>query len=189
MTDHDPHGIKDRIREELRKYLIVSAYLFVCFGALQLYKTALLNEEGIRYLPMGLAATKALILGKFLLIGESARVGTRLRLPTLLHRIAFRTFTMAVLLIVLSVIEELIVGAVHGRSVAQTFAEHGGHTIPELGATCLLGVLILVPLVVMEEVDDALGRGTLRRLLLAPPGSGTPAGGAGGDHVGTGGPR
>jgi hypothetical protein len=156
------------VREELRRYLIISAYLYVCFGALQLYKTALLREAGIAYLPLGIAAAKALILGKFLLIGEAERVGTRLRSRTLLQRIAHRVVALTALLIVFSVIEELVVGLVHGRPMAQTIADYH-RSAPEMLATVLRMVLILIPFVTATELNRALGPGTLRRLLLAPP--------------------
>jgi hypothetical protein len=166
---------KERLREELRRYVVISAYLYICFGAIQLYKAALLNEAGIRYVPLGFALAKALILGKFLLIGESARVGTRLRSPTLLHRIANRAVLLFLLLIVLAVAEELLVGAFHGKSMAQVLAEYGGQRVAELAATSFLVLLVLIPLIVVEDVNEALRPGGLRGLLLAPP-PGAPAG-------------
>ena len=68
MTHHDPSsshqggGVKARLREELRHYLFVSAYLYVCIGAIELFKIAVLRDAGIVYLPLGFAAAKALIL-------------------------------------------------------------------------------------------------------------------------------
>ena len=76
MSDNDSAGsaghqsLKHRLREELRHYVIVAAFLYVCFGALQLYKTAVLEDAGVHYLPLGVAAVKALIIGKFLLVGD-----------------------------------------------------------------------------------------------------------------------
>jgi hypothetical protein len=68
MSDTESSGpaggesLKHRLREELRKYLIVSAYLYICFGALQFYKAALLQDAGVHYLPLGVAVVKALII-------------------------------------------------------------------------------------------------------------------------------
>ena len=42
----DRPGVKERLREELHRYATVSAYLYVCFSALLLYKYALLREAG-----------------------------------------------------------------------------------------------------------------------------------------------
>ncbi len=161
--------MKERVREELHRYLVVSSYLFVCFGALLLYKSAVLREVGQHFLPLGLAAGKALILGKFVLLGEAAKIGTRVRTRTLSRQIALRTVFFLGLLIVLTVVEELLVGLVHGRSVAQTVAEFETHSLFAMGATCLVMLLVLVPLVTVTEVSSALGPGALRRLLNAPP--------------------
>ena len=161
-------GIKARLREELRKYLVVSAYLYVCFGAVQLYKAALLDEVGIRYLPLGFALGKALILGKFVLIGDVVSGRSRSTSRTLLRRIAHRTVLLLTLLVVLTIVEEVLVGAIHGRGVAQTLAEHGHLSLPEIGATVLLVLLMLIPLVTLSELSRALGAGVLAATLFGP---------------------
>jgi hypothetical protein len=161
-------GITERLREEMHKYLLVSAYLYVCFGAVELYKAAVLEDEGVRYLPLGVAAAKALILGKFLLIGEAAKVGTRLAARSVQQRIVHRAVLLFALLLVLVALEEVISGWIHGRSLATTAGEYASR-LPEVLASSLLLLLILVPLVTVMEVSRALGPGGLKRLLHAPP--------------------
>jgi hypothetical protein len=167
-----PHArnVKERVRTELREYAIAVLYLYVCLGALLLFETGLLREQGVRTLPFGLAAGKALILGKFLVIGEAARIGARAEARTLLHLIARKVLLFLALLIVLSVLEEFVAGWLHGRSFPETLAEYEGRSAVELLATCLLMFLILVPFVTFKELGRALGPGTLRAILLSPPG-------------------
>jgi hypothetical protein len=145
-------SLKERVREELRNYAIVAGYLYVCFGAILLYKTALLREEGVVFLPHGLAAVKALILGKFILIGEAVGVGARTQPRSLFSAIATRTALFFVLLLVLSVVEELVVGKMHGRSLAETMTELREHAGLEMFANSLLMLLILVPLITFKEL-------------------------------------
>jgi Na+-transporting NADH:ubiquinone oxidoreductase subunit NqrD len=145
-------SLKQRAREELRNYAIVAAYLYVCFGAILLYKTALLREEGVAFLPHGLAAIKALILGKFILIGEAVGVGTRVQPRSLFSAIAATTALFFLLLIVLSVVEELVVGKVHGHSLGETITEFREHAGLEMFANSLLMLLILVPLIAFREL-------------------------------------
>src|SRR5687767_7527470 len=59
-----PRGLalRRRLRRELRAYVIAALYLWVCFGALVLFKTGVLREHGVDALPFGLAAGKALLL-------------------------------------------------------------------------------------------------------------------------------
>lgn len=159
----------ERVRSELRRYLAVSAYLYVCFGAVLLYRTALLGDAGVHVLHWGTAAAKALVLGKFLLIGEAVRAGERIASATRLQRIAWRVVALLVLLAALTGVEELVVGWIHGLPAAQTLGELREKSLPEMAAEGLLVLLVLVPIVVVEEVGEALGRGGLVRLLRAPP--------------------
>jgi hypothetical protein len=144
-------SLKERARRELRDYAFVAAYLYVCFGAILFYKTALLREEGVGFLPHGLAAIKALILGKFILIGEAIGIGTRVQPRSLVSTIATKTVLFFILLIVLSLLEELVVGRLHGHSLAETVAELREHAGLEMLANSVLVLLILVPLIAFKE--------------------------------------
>jgi len=162
----DRPSVKERLREELHRYLAVSAYLYVCFAAILLYKSAILNSIGEHYLPLGLAAGKALILGKFVLLGEAAGVGTRIGARTLLQRILRSSLLFLVLLVLLTIVEEIIVGLVHGHSLGQAVAALAERSWLEVLASCVLMLLVLIPLVTVTEVSRTLGPGALRQLLL-----------------------
>ncbi len=160
-------SLKARLGEELNKYVIVSVYLTICFGALLLYKAALLQQEGVQYAHFGVALGKALIVGKFLLIGESLRVGRRLSSRVLAGRIAQRVLLLMLLLFLLTLAEEIVVGLIHGHAIAEIWAELGSKPLAEVLAEVLLMLLILVPLAVATELNRVLGPGTLRRLLTS----------------------
>jgi len=154
--------IKQRAREELRNYAIVAGYLYICLAALLLYKDALLQEQGLSLLPHGIAVAKALILGKFILLGEAAGLGKRVHAHTLLGTIAVRSVQFFLLLLVLSVVEELVVGKVHGHSFAETLAEYERHSVLEMLAKSLLLLLVLVPLIAFRAFVGIVGPGVLR---------------------------
>ena len=159
--------LKERAREELRSYAIIATYLYFCFAAVMLYKAALLREAGVGFLPHGIAVIKALILGKFILIGEAVGVGDLARRgPTLLHAIAVKSVLFFLFLLVLSAVEELLVGKLHGHSFSQTMAEFQEHSALEQLARSLLVLLTLVPLIAVRELSEALGPGELRKLVL-----------------------
>jgi hypothetical protein len=174
MDNQAPHrdspakgGFKERAENELRRYVQVSAYLFVCFAVLLFYRNALLREEGVTTISLGFAAGKALILGKFLLLGESAGVGKRWHAPRLWIAILRQGVLMWALLIVLSVLEEFLVGLLHGHSLAQTLADYQRHSALEMIAKSVLLLIVLLPMIATIEVNKALGPGVLRGLLLA----------------------
>jgi len=158
--------ISTKLRHELTRYAIVSAYLYVCFGALILYKAAILRAHDIDFPILGLAIAKALILGKFILMGETFRVGERHRDKPLIYGIAYKVVMFAALLFALSVIEEIIVAKIHGRSIEDALARVAGATWLEILASCLLLCLILVPYFGLSAIDGALGEGRLRRMFF-----------------------
>ena len=66
-------SIGKRAVHELKEFLIIAAYFYVCFTALAYLKAAILEAEGIVFAPFGFAAVKALICAKFLSIGIPSR--------------------------------------------------------------------------------------------------------------------
>jgi hypothetical protein len=162
------HSVRARLREEMREYAIIFVYLYICFTVLLLYKAAILDEAGTRFVPFGIAAVKALILGKFLLIGKAIGVGDRGAAGTLLQLIIRKSVLLLLLLVVLTIVEELVTGWFHGHAFAQTIAEFGSRW-PEMAVGTLLMLMVLLPFVAVKELSVALGPGVLLRTLREPP--------------------
>src|SRR5580704_16769453 len=93
-------SIAHKALHELLEYAVVSAYLYICLGALILLKVAILNAQGVSYAPYGLAAIKALVLGKFILVGRAAALGDRYRYRRAIYVIAYKAFAFLILLLV-----------------------------------------------------------------------------------------
>ncbi len=157
--------VKQKLTDELVRYAVISAYLFVCFGALILYKWAILQSQGVTYAPYGLAAIKALILGKFLLLGHAVGIGNSHDRRRLIHIIVRKSLLLAVFLVILSFIEEVVAGLLHGRTILASVAEVAGGTLPQVLTTSLIILLILIPYVAFNEINEALGQGRLIRML------------------------
>jgi hypothetical protein len=157
--------VGERVRHELKEYALVAGYLYVCLGALLLYRYAIESETGASAVHFGTAAVKALILGKFVLLGQVAGVGTRGSTGTVLGRIAWKSVAFLLLLIVLTVIEEVVAGMIHGRSLGKALAELGSRSWLDIVASSLLLLLVLIPFFGAREVSAALGPGGLKRLL------------------------
>lgn len=157
---------KSRLAEELKSYAVISGYLFVCFSVILFYGASMSSTRPADAIGISSALVQALIIGKFVLIGEIFKPGSRVRAPTLLHRVAWRTLGMLLVLIVFKLIEELIVGAVHGQGMSETIDELARNSWPRLLAPTLMMTLILIPLMTAIELDRALGEGGLKDLLL-----------------------
>jgi hypothetical protein len=161
----DKATIKEKARHELRNYAFVSGYLFVCFAVLWLYETTWSGDTEVMA-NLAAVAIKALVLGKFILIGEAVGVGTSSQAPHLLGSIVAKSLQFLVLLVLLTIAEELLVGRYHGVSFGQTLAEFERHTVMQMLAKCLLALLILLPLIATKEFSRILGPGKLQALLL-----------------------
>lgn len=159
-------SIMGRFINELREYLIISIYLWVCFSALLLYKTAVLQAEHVQFIPFGIAAVKALIIGKFILIGKAVKAGSRFSSRVLLVRIIWKSLIFLLLLLVFTVIEHIVLGWFHGHTVGNTVATLTTRSWLELLAPSVVMLLVLIPMISFEEIDRALGRGKLRRMLF-----------------------
>jgi hypothetical protein len=157
--------LAQRAWSELIEYLLISAYLYVCFGALIFYKTAILRSEGIAFAPYGLAIVKALILGKFILVLQTLKVGEGDNI--VVANILKKSLLFTVLLVVLNTLEEVIMGYFHGRGAGEILSEMTGPNLTQTFATSALVFLILVPYFAYLEIAACLGEGELRRLLIA----------------------
>lgn len=156
-----------RAGHEARQLLFIFLYLYICLGALLLYKVALLQAHGIDYAPYGLAAVKALILAKFMLIGHATHAGERRGRTSLLESVLYRSAIFFLILFVLSVLEEMITEMIHGRPFYQSLSDFGGGTWLQILATCILIWLILLPYFAFRAVRERLGNDGFRRLLLS----------------------
>ena len=159
--------IKGRLKHEMQEYAIVCAYLYICLGALQFYKEQVLAEQGISYFPYGAAAIKALILGKFMMVGHALKLGGRHDGGPLIVPILRRTLAFVALLYLLNVLEDIAAAAIKGRPITDAMAELTGGSLLRPLAMCIVFVVILLPYFAYREVAGALGEGTLRRLLLS----------------------
>lgn len=159
-------SIGQRFVKELREYLIISFYLWICFAALLIYKTAILQAEHVEFLPLGIATVKALILGKFILVGKAVKLGTRVKSSIVLNKIMWKSVAFLLLLLVFTAIEELVVGLIHSHSVTSIVSEFTARPWLESFAPAVVVLLVLIPMITFEEIDHALGEGKLRSTLF-----------------------
>lgn len=160
-------GFRHWLMLELRAYVILSLYLWICFSALLLYGSSLLQVNHVPLLPLGSAAIKALILAKVILIGRAAKIVDTVRNEVLLHRILLKSLATLALLLLFIGAEELATGLVHGHSLADSIAALADRPWLQWVAPSMVMLLVLIPMIAFEEIDIALGRGTLMRIMLA----------------------
>ncbi|HUU25056.1 MAG TPA: hypothetical protein VMW68_05765, partial [Methyloceanibacter sp.] len=120
--------VRDRARSEFREFVLFAAYLFVVFSVLAFYKSAILEAESIHWVPWGFAAIKSALAAKFILIGRALHIGEGHGTKPLIWQTLHKSIGFLIVVAGLTVIEEAIVGLIHGRTFLQSMAEVGGGT-------------------------------------------------------------
>ena len=166
-----------RAVHELKEFAILTAYLYITLGAVILMKAAVLRDAGISFTPLGIAAVKALVLAKFMLIGK-AMIGERFNDRPLIWPTLHKAFAFLVLLVVLVIIEEVVVGLFHHQSVAASLGELTGAKLYETIAGILIMLLVLIPYIAWGVLSEALGEGRLARMFFVDRGWATSSSGA-----------
>ena len=158
-----------RAVHEFKELAILTAYLYVTLGAVILMKAAVLHGAGVSFVPWGIAIVKALVLAKFMLIGR-AMIGERFNDRPLIWPTLHKSFAFLVLLIVLTVIEEVVVGLFHQQSVAASLGELTGAKLYETIAGYIIMLLVLIPYIAWGVLDEAFGEGRLTRMFFVDRG-------------------
>lgn len=170
LAESQSHNAKEWLGKELREFAVVFVYLYVCFGAVILFKAAVLRDAGIAFVPFGMASIKAAIIGKFILIGQMTPINRHDTRAPLAWAMVRKSIGLLALLLVLTAVEHLIERWWHGKGLPHSIADLSEVAVPEMLAHLALMLLMLIPYIAYREIDDALGRGTLWRLMRQPGG-------------------
>ena len=159
-------SVRHRLVEEFTTLLVLTLYLYVCFGAVLLLKTSILREAGITYTAWGVAAIKAVVLAKFMMVGRAMGLGKRYQHLPLIWPTLHRAFLFLVLLLVLTTIEEIVVGLIHSRPPNDSLQHVVGPIFFEGLAVTFVMFLILVPYGAFASLADVMGEGKLARMFF-----------------------
>jgi hypothetical protein len=164
---HAKAPLRRRAIHELAELAIITAYLYVTLGAVILMKVSVLRDQGVSFAPWGIAAVKAVVLAKFILIGRAMKIGERHSTRPLIWPTLHRAFAFLVLLVVLTILEEVVVGLFHHQSVVASLDELLGAKLDETLAGIAILLLVLIPYFAIRVLSEALGEGRLARMFFA----------------------
>lgn len=127
-----PRSLGRRAAAEAKRYLAFAIYLIVVFGTLILFSINIYArvDQDIPHYPSyhfyALGLINALVLAKFMLIAEAAklgslRLGRRITRGPLVYGIAYRSLLFTAVLVAAYGLEEVLVGAWHGKARAPFF--------------------------------------------------------------------
>lgn len=155
-----------RARHEFKAYIAIASYLMVWFLALMFYKATILRSVGVEFTPVGFAVVKSLILAKFMLVLEAVKLGERRGNGGVMAvQILKKALLFTLALIVMSMIEEVVVGHFHGRDAREVLREMAGGSLAQVLASAILMFLVLLPYMAFRRM--ALAVGDLPELLFS----------------------
>ena len=158
--------LHQRAMRELKELAIIGVYLYITLGSVILMKTAVLHTQGIEFTPWGIAIVKAAVLAKFMLLGDAMKIGERITTRPLIWPTLHKAFAFLVLLIIMTIIEEAVVGLFHHQSIAASLGELVGPRLEETIAGFVIMLLVLIPFFAFRVLGEALGEGRLPRMFF-----------------------
>jgi len=164
QTGVNSESLGEKLGTELREFIILAGYLYVCFTALAFLKASILRAESIEFAPWAFAAIKAVVSAKFMLIGRALHIGDGYKTYPLVVPTLYRSVAFVALVAVLNVLEEIIAGYIRGRTIMESVAELGGGTLAQAIATTVVLLLIFIPYFAFRSLGDIIGDRILVRL-------------------------
>jgi hypothetical protein len=177
-VDH-ARNLKAKAAKELRSFLLLFFYLWVLFGVFALNQDIVRREHGLGVAMQGLAVVNALVFAKVMLLFEMFDPGKFLRRRPLIYPILFEALLLTILFIVVHVIEKVVAGVLHGKTVADSLPSVGGGGLVGLLSAAVIVFVALTPFFGLRNLNFVLGEGKLQALLLGDGSGRTARGGDG----------
>jgi hypothetical protein len=149
--------LKEKAAEELRLMLLISAYLAAVFVAFLTYRRLVSREFGVTAFHYSYALIEALVVAKVILIGKALGLGRKTGGKALAVSVLRSSLVYGALVGAFAVLEYLIEGLVHGKTIAtslQAFWDQGVYEI--LGRTLVL-IVAFIPFFAFWELGDVIG--------------------------------
>ncbi len=165
MINGQLHRLKTGAFAEAKKLLRIFIYIWLVLSLLSLHRALILNDEFLKY-HQGLALINALALAKVVLMVEDFHLVDQLKHRPLIYPILFKSAAFAVILLCFHVIEETIIGILHGKTISHSIPNIGGGTLQGILMVAIIGFVVLMPFFAFMELERAIGSKQLSDLLF-----------------------
>jgi hypothetical protein len=165
MHEEKP-GWKRRALDELRKLSVAVMYFWLFLSVFTLHREIILANYHVNYsAKFGFAFINAVILAKFMWLGEILHAGKKAAKKALLYSTLWNSALFTVILMVCHLLEEALVKVWHGQSFAASFSETVADP-RDIFATMLFVFVVLIPFFFAKGLIEILGKDEIKRLLL-----------------------
>ena len=169
ISDERKQKAKERTVAELKRYAVIATYLWVLFSLFEIHRVAVLREvtpASVSGYRIGFAAINALIMGKVFLIGEALHIGERLSQERIIFSVLFKSAMFGALAVCFNVIEGIIDGLIHGKSILASIPRLAGGGLEGMVIYGVMAAVVLIPFFLFTELQQSLGKDKLHSLIL-----------------------
>jgi hypothetical protein len=141
-------------------------YFWLFLSVFTLHREIILANYHVNYsAKFGFAFINAVILAKFMWLGEILHAGKKAAKKALLYSTLWNSALFTVILMVCHLLEEALVKVWHGQSFAASFSETVADP-SDIFATMLFVFVVLIPFFFAKGLIEILGKDEIKRLLL-----------------------
>jgi hypothetical protein len=158
--------LRERAINEAKELTVLTFYLFIVIATINLQKAAVLHTYSIDAAYWGVNIVKAALLAKFIALGRALKVGEHKAQNALIWPTMHKAFAFLIFLVCLTLIEEIIVGFFHHRTIVESMVDVFGPRLWESLASILMLLLVLIPYFAFEVLAEALGEHRLVRMFF-----------------------
>lgn len=165
--------IRTRVRSDVRRFLIMFAYLLLIFTLFQLHEYVVLRQHELPYTRFGFGIIKALVLAKVMLIGDEMKLGRRLSKQPFIYSVIGRSALFTVLFVAFDFLEQIVRALFTGRDIGSSISDPGGSVAGSV-IIALTMCVMLTPYFAFVELGRRFGVHRLSEVLLSTGGHGAP---------------
>jgi hypothetical protein len=160
-------SLKQKALEEAKRMLVITAYLSVLFSVFELHRLGVLRAQHLPYsYRVGFSLINALILAKVILIADALHAGKRLTRTTMLATVTLKSGLFAMILICFDIVEDVLVGLFHGKTLAESFPKGAGGGLEGQLIVGVMVFVVLIPFFAFAELRRAIGQDTFDDLVF-----------------------
>lgn len=169
MNAVQKRSLKDRVIVEVKNFAWIVFYSWVAISLFDIHKVIVLRTQHLEsalHFKLGLNLLNAVVLGKVVLLGDTLKLAERFKNRALIYPILFKSACFAVLLVCFEIVEGVVIGILHGKTVAQSIPQMGGGGLEGKALVGMTLFVTLIPLFMSTEIRRALGEAEFHSLMF-----------------------
>lgn len=169
VSEDQKRKIETRATTELKKFVAIAVYMWILLSLFEIHRFVVLREFHLQSLSgyrLGFAAVNALIVGKVILIGEMFHLGQQFGAKSVAFRTVFKSAVFAAFLVCFEIVEGVIVGLIHGKSLLASIPRLGGGGLEGMLLSGVMAFVVLIPLFLLMDMERVLGKDKVHSLIF-----------------------